>query len=59
MKNIFVKEILSEKQMLDEYPLLKQLNSNLTKPELKEMLKDMIAYGYRMVGCMMVQFVLV
>jgi GNAT superfamily N-acetyltransferase len=51
MINKFViKEIKSKKVMLQQFPLLKQLNPALKKTDYARMLSEMIKNGYRMVG---------
>jgi len=48
--NIKIREIKSEKAMLQQFPLLKQLNPSLEKSDYSKMLPIMIRNGYRMVG---------
>jgi len=51
MANKFiVREIKSGALMLEQYPLIKQLNKTISKKDYKEMLRDMIVHGYRMAG---------
>ncbi|MCE3255650.1 MAG: hypothetical protein K0R25_1144 [Rickettsiaceae bacterium] len=52
MKNhqIKVKEIKSLQEMLQQFPLLKQLNPKLKKKDYEQMLKAMTKNGYRMIG---------
>ena len=49
MKTKFtLREIVTEKEMLSLFPLVKQLSTHLKKSDYKIMLKDMLAHGYRM-----------
>ena len=54
MKNnkIEIREITSLQEMLQQFPLLKQLNSDLTPESYQQMLPEMIKNGYRMIGAL-------
>jgi GNAT superfamily N-acetyltransferase len=46
--NIYIEEAKNHKEMLQGYPLLKQLNPGLKKTQLSDMLTSMCKNGYRM-----------
>ncbi len=47
---IEIREIKSLAEMLQQFPLLKQLNPQLQKDDCKKMFPKMIKSGYRMIG---------
>lgn len=50
MNKISIREIISVEEMLAQFLLIKQLNKKLKKSDLKIMLNEMLASGYRMIG---------
>ncbi len=49
-QKITIKEIKSPEEMLQQFPLLKQLNPHLQKDDCQKMFPQMIKNGYRMIG---------
>lgn len=48
--NIEIKEIIGIEEMINLYPLIHQLNTEISLDDYHEMLKDMLPKGYRQVG---------
>ena len=48
--NVVIKEIIGIAEMVKLYPLIHQLNTDMTLNDYQEMLKDMLPKGYRQVG---------